>query len=512
MRKGSRGFEWPKLGGKPVMLVIPPSAFLLDERVFVSLGILRVAAVLEAAGARVEVLDLSGVANFEDAARAAMAASAAEVVGVTVTTPQMPSASRVIAAMRKVKPGVRIVGGGPHPTLVSAACKGERKRGVIGRAHAALNRCRELFDVTVAGDGEMAIFEALKDDAPWLVDADDPKGPMFLTDEMYEEVPMPARHLVDLGSYSYDLEGSRTTNIIAQLGCPYGCNFCGGRTSNMLRRIRSRSSESIVRELEHLYRVHGYQGFMFMDDELNVNKGVVELMNEIDALQKRLGASFRLRGFVKSELFTDEQAEAMARAGFRRILCGFEAADPRILVNINKKATLEDNARVVEICRRHGLKIKALMSVGHAGETEESILAVRDWLIAQKVDDFDCTVISAYPGTPYYDEAVPHESEKDAWTFTAKKTGDRLHAWDVDYTRVADYYKGDPDGGYRSYVWTDHLSPEEIVALRDQVEREVRAELQIPFYAGAPGIRYEHSMGQGNVGELPRHILRASDG
>ena len=33
-----------------ICLIIPPSVFLLDERVFMSLGMLRIAAVLEYAG------------------------------------------------------------------------------------------------------------------------------------------------------------------------------------------------------------------------------------------------------------------------------------------------------------------------------------------------------------------------------------------------------------------------------------------------------------------------------
>jgi anaerobic magnesium-protoporphyrin IX monomethyl ester cyclase len=44
--------------------MIPPSLFLLDERVFMSLGILKVAAVLEREGITVELLDLSGVKNY----------------------------------------------------------------------------------------------------------------------------------------------------------------------------------------------------------------------------------------------------------------------------------------------------------------------------------------------------------------------------------------------------------------------------------------------------------------
>ena len=164
---------------------------------------------------------------------------------------------------------------------------------------------------------------------------------------------------------------------------------------------------------------------------------------------------------------------------------------------------------MVEIARRRGLKVKALMSVGHPGESEESVRAVHEWLLKVAPDDFDCTVITTYPGTPYYDEAVEHPSLRDVWTYTCKRSGDRLHAYDVDFTRVAEYYKGDPDGGYHSYVFTDHLTGEELVKLRDWVESSVRSKLGIPFNAAKPAIRYEHSMGQG-ANMLPPFILRTS--
>ncbi len=196
----------------------------------------------------------------------------------------------------------------------------------------------------------------------------------------------------------------------------------------------------------------------------------------------------------------------MYRAGFRWLLCGFEAANPRILQNINKKATLEDNDRCVEFAKKHGLKIKALMSVGHPGESEESIADIQHWLISRQVDEFDCTVITTYPGTPYYDLATPHPGMPNVWTYTQPQTGDRLHAYEVDYATCADYYKGDPNGGYKSFVFTDNLGAEQIVNLRNQVEREAREKLRIPYNAGAAALRYEHSMGQG----LPDFIYRMS--
>lgn len=493
-----------------VCMVIPPSSFLLDERVFMSLGILKVAAVLEQASVVVEMLDLSGIKNPVDALEAHLKNTSASVIAFTTTTPQLPAAVALAQRAREIRPEARLVLGGPHVTLVSSAVKLERRAGRVSRAHAALERMSRVFDVLVSGDGERAVFRALAPDAPKLIDADDPKNGMFLSDAEFEHSPFPARHLVDASSYHYTIEGRNATSLIGQLGCPFGCGFCGGRNSRTLRAIRVRGVDSIVSEIEHLHRVYGYTGFMFYDDELNVSPKLLELLDELTDLQARVGVEFRLRGFVKSELFNAQQAEAMYRAGFRWILCGFEAAAPRILTNINKRATLEDNTRAVATAREHGLKVKALMSIGHPGESEETIRAVHDWLVESKPDDFDCTIITTYPGTPYYDEAVPHASQPRVWTYTAKKTGDHLHAYEVDFSEVAEYYKGDPDSGYRSYVFTDHLPAERIVELRDWVERDVRKALRIPFNPSATAVAYEHSMGQG-ANALPPFVLRRSE-
>jgi anaerobic magnesium-protoporphyrin IX monomethyl ester cyclase len=484
--------------------ITPPSVFLLDERVFVNLGSLKVAAVCIARGHEVEHLDLDGVSNFEEVAAKHANDSPSTWFCLTATTPQMPAVAKIARAIQHVRPGARLMIGGPHPTLTAAAVKLEKKRGAEGRAHRAMAQLMNMFDAVIAGDGEDAIEQALRSiGGHQLVDADDPKGPLFLTKKRMEELPMPARELVDLASYKYTIDGVPATSLVAQLGCPFNCSFCGGRASPMLRRARQRSTESVIAEIEHLHVKHGFRGFMLYDDELNVSKSMVELMRAITALQRKHGAEFRLRGFVKAELFTQEQAEAMYEAGFRWLLCGFEAGHPRILENIQKKATLEDNTRCLQIGRAAGLKVKALMSIGHAGESAETVRAVRDWLLEVKPDDFDCTIITPYPGSPYYDEAT--ETEPGVWTYVSPLTGDRLHSVELDYMETADYYKGAPGGGYKSYVYTDHLSANLLVTLRDELEVTVRDKLNIPFNPGAPGIQYEASMGQ-----LPAHILRRS--
>lgn len=494
---------------RPVCLITPPSAFLLDERVFLTLGILRVAACLERNGYAVEMVDASGIANFEEAVRDHAMATEAVAFGITSTTPQMPAASKIAASIRQANPNAKIIIGGPHVTLVNAAVKRERKLGIInGRATRALEKLHSIFDVIVAGDGDDAIFEAIKDPCPKLIDADDPASNLFLTNSRLEELPFPARHLVDVGSYHYSIEGHKALSMIAQLGCPFACGFCGGRESPMLRRIRTRSTDSVVREAMGLHKTYGVTGIMYYDDELNVNPNMIELMNAMTKAQESIGVEFRQRGFIKSQLFTDAQAEAMYEAGFRWILVGFESGSPRILENINKKATRDENSRCMEIAKRHNLKVKALMSMGHPGESEETVNDTKQWLLDMHPDDFDLTIITTYPGTPYYDHALKSKDNSNVWTYTYPKTGDKLHSYEVDYTEVADYYKGDPDGGYHSYVYTEHLSADKMVQLRDSLEKDIRSKLGIPFNPGAAAIRYEHSMGQS--GRLPGNILRTT--
>lgn len=846
-----------------VCLVIPPSPFLLDERVFVSLGILRVASAILQEGHRVEVLDLSGVSNYEEAAAAHMRTTTAKIIGVTATTPQMPAAHRTLLAMRSVASiGTHFVLGGPHPTLSLASRGRERKTNRMGRGHRAVEALA-AWDQLVSGDGELAMLRILSGDRERVIDGDDPKSELFLGRKQLDELPDAARHLIDLDSYHYQIEGHRATSVIGQLGCPFkcllgktkiitssgknkkasdvvvgdklvamdektkeivetnvdrvmvheaddvyvikfadgkeicptaehpffvreswikvsdlkvgdeiyditprdkmslsmklrnpvrragvkekisesvkklftdgvlnsdhlksenrtdefkentrkfwesdrslsvressrkrmiesnpmfdpevaskardtlikriedgthipymctpeywekvaaspnrqekeflsilqrefgdrykfvgdgtvrigyyspdfideeskkiieyngcwwhgcetcfpdktaqrlrdkdrirvyeeagykvkqiwshelkdensfleelrrftyngakivsieklpgkhtvynfectphhnyfanyllshNCTFCAGRYSPSLRKIRTRSVTNIVAEVENIHRVYGHTGIMFYDDELNVSKEMIPLMDALTDLQMRLGIEMRFRGFVKSELFDKKQAEAMRRAGFRWLLCGYESGSERILTNIEKQASRDQNTACVDVARAADLKIKALMSVGHAGESYETCAETERWLLEIKPDDFDVTVITPYPGSPYYDDAI--ETSPGVWTFSSPRTGDCLHGLEIDYNTTQDYYKGAPDGGYVSYVYTDNLTGEQLIKERDRIEHSVREKLGIPWNTSHAALRYEHSMGQG---PLPPSMLRSAE-
>jgi hypothetical protein len=132
--------------------------------------------------------------------------------------------------------------------------------------------------------------------------------------------------------------------------------------------------------------------------------------------------------------------------------------------------------------------------LGHPGESRQSIENTRQWLLAVRPEEFDATVLTIYPGTPYHDEAT---EDRGQWTYAATN-GDRLYFRSIDQFTDTPYYKGIP-GAYESFVWTDHLTSEELVMLRDDLESDVRARLDIPWPKDAAALNYEHSMGLMNV-------------
>lgn len=438
-----------------ILLINPPSPFLLDDRVFPPLGLLEVAAVLEAAEHQVEVLDLAGVPEYEAAAGAHMRARGPyDVYGLTATTPQFPKAIKIQTAIRQVVPEAHVILGGPHATVMPESCG--------------------MFDKVVAGDGEAAVFEALERTGPKMLDASK-RGAVI---ENLDDLPFPARHLIDLRSYVWEMDGERGTTIMTQRGCPFGCVFCCGRDLFVYRKIRVRTPKNVLDELDFIHAEYGFRTFMIYDDEVNV---LVDRTLELcRALQ---GRDYRFRGFIKAELFTPEVARAMAQAGFAEVCTGVESGSDRILKLIKKNTTVEINSRARRIAREHGIRFKAFTMVGHLGETREDVLLTQQWLIENRPDEFDVTLFTPYPGSPLYDRQE---------AFASHLQFDKA---ELDYTTEMAFYKGTP-GEYKSYVATPALTREEMVHLRDEVERDVRAALGLPPRVPTAASQFEHSMGQ----------------
>ena len=439
-----------------VKLIIPPSKFLIDEKVFPFLGILKVGESLKRNNIGVSCIDLSGIDKWQDVIKKSL--DNVDVVGITSTTPQIPEVVKIGIYIKKNFPKIKIIIGGSHVTMVYSSIKNGSNRCIE-----SFEYLKSLFDKIVIGYGELAIIEAIdENNKEQIIDAESSKKIKF-SNEVYNQIPFPARELIDLESYHYHIEGKKSTSLICQLGCPYNCNFCGGRQTDTYRKIRTRSVETIIEEIDMLVKNYNYRGFMFYDDEININDKIFkELLKKLIKYQQDNKVELSFRGFTRADLLTEEQAILMKLCGFKWLLVGFESGSNKILKNMNKKTTVEQNTKVFKMAKRNNMKVKALMSIGHPGESLETIKETSRWLLEVKPDEIDVTIVTLYPGSPYFDESV-FDGEKWVYTTTG---GDKLYSLDNDFLNGKYYYKS-KQGEFSSYVFTENLRQEEIIINRE---------------------------------------------
>jgi radical SAM superfamily enzyme YgiQ (UPF0313 family) len=423
----------------------------------------------------VEVLDLAGQKDYESQLRDHLASCPHNLVGVTATTPQFPMAVRILRVAKEVDAATRVAIGGPHPTVQPQSA------------------VKAGFDLVVLDDGMGALDALLAGDGPKVA-----KG--SLTD--MDTWPLPARDLIDLDSYHARLrtpEGElRCTSALFSFGCPYRCTFCSGRDLTFYRKLRVRSPQHILHEMDHLRDRYDIRAFWVFDDEVNIRKDWLQTL-----CQAMAGKGYYWRAFIKANLFDEEVAKMMAEGGCVETCTGVESGSARILkYSIQKETTPEINADWVRLSHQYGMRTTAFCMVGNPGETLEDIHATRDWLIRNRPDNFSLTVFTPYPGSPTYDMKYP-ESARMEFQMKLHPLGRDIEFPEVDFSEEVAFFKGVP-GQYKSVVRTSALSQEDLVYWRDRIEQEVREALGIPLYQAGIAMdmppwqrSIDNSMGQG---------------
>ena len=306
-----------------IALINPPSPFLMDDRVFPNLGILDVATAQKAKGANISLIDLCGSENPEKEIQSI--ANEFDVFGFSSTTPQFIETYRLHQTLKNENPKAKTIIGGAHPSAVYSLIK-------AGQSDDPNIAPLEEFDHIIVGEGESLDMTLLEE--KWI------RQPLV---KNTNKLKISDRSLIDINSYKYNLRGNLATTIMSQRGCPFSCSFCCGREIDMYRKVRSKSPETILEELDYLNSEFGFNSFMWFDDEVNVNPS--RLRDLSNKLQTR---SYSHRGFVRSDLLVrnPETLDYLADAGFVELCSGVESGSAEILKRIGKGTTDRKSTRL----------------------------------------------------------------------------------------------------------------------------------------------------------------------
>ncbi len=183
-------------------------------------------------------------------------------------------------------------------------------------------------------------------------------------------------------------------------GCPALCTFCLWPQTLSGHAWRVRSAENVAQEIRQALKAFPQvREFFFDDDTFNIRK---DRVLELCAKFKQIGFRWSCTARVHSDY---ETLKAMAEAGARLFIVGFESGDATILKNIKKGATLEMARTFAKNCRKLGILIHGDFIIGLPGETKESIQRTIDFAKELDTETIQVSIAHAYPGTELYDYA-----------------------------------------------------------------------------------------------------------
>jgi anaerobic magnesium-protoporphyrin IX monomethyl ester cyclase len=483
-----------------ICLIFPQSTFLEDPMVFPPLGLWWLWSILERAGHEVAFIDMAEHGLGPEAIPRDF-----DAYLVSGTSPQAREIRKL--GLEFQRRGVPAILGGPHATNYP-------------------RDSRKYYPLVVRREGEVAVLKAIsliekgveleclsEEDLRRLRD-NDPAASLKYEKGIIEEefiadlttVPIPNRSYAT--HYHYALadergEKRRGTSMFTSRGCPKRCDFCD--SPNLWSRVvRYTPMPRLVEEFEQI-RDLGFGAIQFYDDILPINpRRVREMCGHLKT------NGFIWRCFCRVDIISKhggkDYLQFMYDHGLREVLIGAESGSQRILDNIHKETTVEQNAQVLEWCDDVGIRCKLSFIVGLPGETQETLEETRRFLRRHLIEtprrvDHKVDLCSYIPmaGTPIYKavmrtnrESLDFEEEFDSYGYhPGESVSDFDLRWSVDAALMDNFfyepelldggprpdelfYKG-KYGTVRQIVSTSALTREELQRARDAIEAEVRA-------------------------------------
>jgi len=395
-----------------ILLINPPSPFLIDQAVMPPLGLLYLGTAINCAGRdQLCIVDLA-----TDSAYPRDTCGTPSIIGITSTTPQFGSVLGALPNLRESFPDVPIAIGGPHATSDPESCTD--------------------FDYIVRGEGERAIVDWRNWDGQVV---------QYPTINNINSIPYPRRNLIDISKYHYTINDEPATTIMSSRGCPMHCAFCSHTWGS---KVRLHSPEYIQGEIQYLKSI-GYSALMFFDDIFTMNRSRITSITDMIKDEHII-----YRCFVRSDTTDRKLLTMLYESGCVEVGFGAESGSQKILDIVHKNTTVEQNTKLVELAREIGIRTKAFLMVGLPGEDGESCQATYDWIRDTHPDSWDICIYQPYKGAD----------------ITSNPEAYDIH---IDNAKYEDsYYKG-RSGEYRCSVSTSGLASDEIVAWRERISTEL---------------------------------------
>jgi len=308
---------------------------------------------------------------------------------------------------------------------------GDTCRYVIGGVHPTL-RPFEVFretkvDAVVVGESEQALSDIILGKDLTKIPGVYAGQELIIRPGLIENLdvlPLPGYHLMPdfykylrpPGTFRGTWQKKGTIVLMSARGCPASCIFC---SSHLMfgRRIRRRSVDNVIFEINYLLEKYGKTSFWFADDTFTYQKQwVYEFCDKIKPLDIVWGCQAR------SDTITDELVIKLKDAGCLQVDLGVESGSDRVLKILSKGETSDQHRNALNTLKRHHVRSLATFIIGTPGETAEDVKLTKNLIKTTKPDVINVFYITPFPDTALYNLV----EERGLWIQTSN-TSSGIH-------------------------------------------------------------------------------------
>lgn len=335
-----------------------------------------------------------------------------DILGLTVYSNQLFASLAFLREIKKRLPSIVTVTGGPHPSSPE---------------HRSLLANHPEVDFAVIGEGEETMLELIERLQSGEDSFDDIRGIAFRSPIGTVSVTPPRPYIENLDAlpfadwdslpmdqyWAVSAEKKNFANVLFSRGCPYSCSFCASKVA-LGQRVRRRSPDNIIEEIQLLYHHHDVREICFNDATMNVdNQWVREIsqgLMELNLPDFVWGCNLRANNVDPKTL------QMMKQSGCTNVFMGIESGDDRMLAAMGKGTNVAMIRQSLRMCDEAGIKVYCGFIFGMPGETEDSLK--RTLAFAKELRRYSVafSLATPFPGTEFYRTAQQEGFHIQDWT------------------------------------------------------------------------------------------------
>lgn len=322
-----------------------------------------------------------------------------DIIGISVLSNETGAAMLISEICKDFSHQIPVIWGGVHPTFMPESI---------------LKNC-PYVDYLVLGEGEHAFHNLCRlisggnEEKETLLDLE---GIAYRDGDNKIVINKPGRQVENLDNLPYpDFEnlafkerydGIFMGNIIASRGCPYRCAFCSSR-SFWGKKIRYRSIDNIIGEINYRIDYMGINHFTFVDDSFTIREESISDLCE-GIIKNKI--PFFWGTMTRADLIDESIVKLMRKAKCIHLHFGIETGSEETSRIIKKDLDLELARRSIEMVQKNNIPVGTFFIIGFPDETRSQIIETYEYIRSIKPARIGFNVFEPQPGALLYDYLI----------------------------------------------------------------------------------------------------------